>query len=168
MDYLKNKTLLGVVVTVFGAILISIWSDVVPSAMPALKDLPIELYIKIILLLLLLLVASILGYVLYIRTKDYRPRTMKGRFSGINWIAEIDYRAHIQDIGIDIHWLCPKHRTFLGAKDAEVPNCCYRNLFCRKCDELYELKSAGDTIYLEEAQSLIRQEILGKIRIKSI
>jgi len=172
MGYFKDKILpllIGAILTAFGAIAISIWSDLVPAVIPALENLPTQLYIKIILLLLLLLlIVSVLVYVLYMRTRDYKPRTMKGCFSGINWVAEIDYIGKSQEVSIEIHWLCPRHEIFLGCKDAKVPECCYSNLFCRKCDQIYELTSAGDIVYLEEAERIIRQEILSKIRIKNV
>jgi len=170
MSYFKDKLLpflIGGIFAAFSAIVISIWSDLVPSVMPALKSLPTQLYIKIILLLLLLLlIVLVLVSVLYIRTKDYKPRTMKGTYSGFKWVAELDYADKKCGVSIAIHWLCPKHETFLGCKDAKVPECCYSNLFCRKCDRIYEFKSAGDIVYLEEAERIIRQGILSKIRIK--
>jgi hypothetical protein len=172
MNYFKDKLLpllVGAIISSLGAIALSISSDLVPSIMPALKTLPVQLYIKLILLLLLvLLTLSVLAFVLYLRSKDYKPRAMKGSFSGINWVAEINYSDKRHEVSIETHWLCPRHKTFLGLKDAEVPNCSYNNLFCRKCNHLYELKSDGDIVYLEEAERIIRQEILRKIRIKNV
>ena len=172
MNYFKDKILpmlIGSIIASLGALVLSIASDFAPPILPVLEALPVQLYLKLALLLFLVIVViSSLAIVLLFRSKDYKPRSLSGIYSDINWVAEISYKDKGREISFELHWLCPKHKVFLGVKDAEVPNCSYYNLYCRKCDQIYELKSNGDPIYISEAKKVIRQEILQKIRIKYV
>ena len=95
MHYFKDKILpilIGAVTSAVGAIVISISSDLVPSIMPALNELPVQLYIKLILLLLLLLlIMTALLIIIVSKSRTHKPRAMKGSYSGLNWIAELNY-----------------------------------------------------------------------------
>lgn len=172
MSYFKDKILpilIGSIIASLGALVLSIASDFAPPILPVLEALPVQLYLKLVLLLLLVIsVISFLAIVLLWRSKDYKPRSLSGTYSDINWVAEISYKDKKREVSIELHWLCPKHKVFLGVKDAEVPDCRYYNLFCQKCDQVYELKSNGETIYESEAEMVIRQEILRRIRIKNV
>jgi len=169
MNYFKDNILpilIGALLSAIGALLLSISSDLAPPIIPVLNDLPTQLYLKLILLLsLLLVILSVLLVIIALKSKTHKPRSMKGSYSGFKWVAKLDYTDKRRDVSIEMHWLCPSHKTFLGWKDAEVPECVYHNLYCRKCDKVFELKSNNDVVYVEEAERLINQDILSKIRI---
>ena len=76
----------------------------------------------------------------------------------------MDYSGKREEVVIELQWLCPKHAVFLGAKSAEVPETAYHNLWCDKCRQIYEMKSQGDTVYIEEAARIVRRQILGRLR----
>jgi len=172
MNYFKDKILpilIGAIISAIGAIILSISSDLFPSIMPVFETLTVQLYLKLILLLLLLLIIiSFLSIVLFLKSKNYKPLTMKGSYSGFKWVAEIKYDDKKNGVSIEIHWICPKHGIFLGWKDAEVPECNYYNLFCRKCNQIYKLKSNGDVVYVHEVERTIHQDILSKLKIENI
>jgi hypothetical protein len=53
-----------------------------------------------------------------------------------------------------------------GIKSAEVPETTYHTLWCRKCDKFYEMESGGDPVHVEEAEQLVRREILTRLRLE--
>ena len=169
MNFIKQHLialLLGAVLGTLGTLLIGIYSDLAPTLLPVLQAVPIQTYIRIIGFLVLLLAAIIaLAFALYRRGSAFRPQTLSGRKFGLKWRVVIDYQQARRHRAIEIHWLCPKHKVYLGAKNAEVPDCSYYTLYCMKCDRLYEMKSRGDVIYLSEVNDLVQHEILTKIRV---
>lgn len=158
--------LIASVLTGLGAIALSIYSDFVPALIPALQSVPPKTYVKIVLLLLLLLSLVVaVAVALWLKAKPYRPRALFGKAFGFKWSAEIDYSNRREEIEIELQWLCPKHAVFLGKKDAKVPDSAYSNLWCAKCDQVYQLESEGDSVYIEEAGQIVRREILLRLRL---
>ena len=158
--------LVGAILSGLGALSLSIYSDLLPALLPALQNVAPSTFVKIILLLVivLLLVASV-AIAFYLRTKSYRPRSLSGKAFAFAWSAEIDYSGKREEVAIELQWLCPKHAVFLGIKSAEVPETAYYNLWCAKCGQIYQMKSHGDPVYVEEAELIVRREILGRLRL---
>ena len=158
--------LMGSIVSALGALVLGIYADLLPGILPALQNVAAETYIKVIFLLflVLVLVAAVAG-ALYVKTKSYKPRSLSGKAFGFKWSAELDYSKKREETKIELQWLCPKHGVFLGVKSAEIPETAYRNLWCRKCDQIYEMKSAGAPVYVQEAERIIRRKILSKLRL---
>ena len=158
--------LVGSILTGLGALALSIYSDFLPALIPALQNVAPQTYVKIILLLvLLLLLVAAVAIALVVKTKPYRPRVLSGKAFGFRWSAELDYSKKREEVEVELQWLCPKHAVFLGVKSAEVPEAAYHNLWCAKCDRTYEMKSQGDTVYVEEAKQIVRRKILRRLRL---
>jgi hypothetical protein len=104
-----------------------------------------------------------LAIFLRLRFWEFKPRSMKGRFGGLNWVANITYDKERRAVDTEIHWLCPKHKVFLNQKGLEMPGVCHHTLFCTKCNQIYDLKVKNETIYIEEAQMVIKQDILSEV-----
>jgi len=157
---------IGSILSGIGALLIGIYSDVLPVILPSLESISTTIYLKISALLILLLVlTSIIAIVLFLKTKSFMPRTLSGKDFGFEWSAELDYRGQREEVDIDLRWLCPTHSIFFHIKSAEVPNTAYNNLFCPKCDRIYEMESGGDIVYVQDAENIVRRKILGQLRI---
>jgi len=159
--------LIGAALTGLGAVLLSIYADVLPLLLPALTTVPIATLLKVIALLLLSLVlAGLVAVGLFLHSKPKRPLVLYGKEFGLKWVAELDYsRKRNTEVEVEVHWFCPKHRVLLGAKSAEIPDTAYYTLFCAKCDRLYPLEIAGAPVHLEEAKEVVRLGILSKIRL---
>ena len=157
--------LIGAVLSALGALIVSIYGDLLPALLPALRGVAPATYVKVVLLLLLLLgCAAALAIALYQKTKPYRPRALSGKDFGFTWSAELDYSKKREEVEIELQWLCPKHKVFLGAKDAEVPNTAYYRLWCDKCGQFYDMISGGAPVYVQEAERIVRRKILRKLR----
>jgi len=158
--------LIGAILTGFGALALSIYSDFLPALMPAIQSAAPATFVKIILLLaiVLLLVAAV-AIVFYVKTKSYRPRSLSGKAFAFKWSAEIDYSGKREEVAIELQWLCPRHAVFLGIKSAEIPETLYYNLWCAKCGQMYQMKSHGDPVYVQEAEIIVRRQILGRLRL---
>ena len=160
--------LLTAIITALGALFINIFSDVLPAILPFLEKLSLKFYLKIILLLSSLLVISlILATVLAAKLNRQLPRILKGKDYGLNWQCQIAYKRSEIDIKIDtfFNFLCPIHDTFLGLKDANVPECAYHELYCRTCNKTYPIKNKNSVLYVEDAERLLHNQIVRKIRI---
>lgn len=169
MGLLKESVvpaLVGAVLSGLGALVLSIYGDLLPALLPALKNVPSATYVKVVLLLLLLLGCAVaLAIALYQRTKLYRPRALSGKDFGFNWSAELDYSKKREEVEIELQWLCPKHKIFLGIKDAEIPDTAYYRLWCAKCNDFHDMISGGAPVYVQEAERIVRRKILGKLRL---
>ncbi len=158
--------LLGSILSGLGALALSIYSDFLPVLVPALQSVAPHTYVKIILLfVLVLLFVAAVAIVLFVKAKTYRPRSLSGKAFGFRWSAELDYSKKREEVEIELQWLCPKHAVFLGIKSAEVSETAYSNLWCAKCGQIYEMKSHGDTVYVQEAERIIRRRILSQLRL---
>lgn len=158
--------LFGSILSGLGILVVGIYTDFIPALLPALQTIAPVTFVRIILLLLLLLLlVAAVAAVLYFRTKPYQPRSLTGKAFGFKWSAELDYTGKREEVGIELQWFCPKHAVFLGIKPAEVPDAAYYSLWCRKCDHLHEMKSAGDPVYVQEAEEIVRHKILKQLRL---
>lgn len=170
MAYFKDKIipiLIGAFVTVFGALLLSIFSELLPAIPPFLKNVSVSLYLKIILLLsIILLITWILVFVYYEKSKEFKPFKKRGQYKGFKWIADIKEYDPRRGWDVWINFVCPVHDVYLGRKDAEVPECSYSVLWCRHCDKKYPIHAAGDVIHLEEAQTMIKAKVISKLKIR--
>ena len=166
LDSLKDNfatILTTALFTLLGTLLINISSEAFPIILPLLQKLSFHFYLRIITLLTVLLIVSlVLLLVLFSKLKLRQPRMLKGKSYGLRWECEISYNKKLNDIEVTtwFYFLCPKHETHLGRKDANVPNCAYHELYCRKCDKVYTLTNKGTPVYLEDAESLLRNQIL--------
>ena len=169
MNSLKESlvpALVGAVLSSLGALVVGIYSDLLPALLPSLQDVAAGTYVKMILLLFLLLVCAVaLVVALYQKTKPYRPRALSGKDFGFNWSAELDYSKKREEVEIEVQWLCPKHKVFLGAKDAGIPNTAHYRLWCAKCNGFHDMVSGGVSVYVQEAKKIVRRKILSKLRL---
>jgi hypothetical protein len=155
----------GAVLSGLGALAVNIYADFLPALMPALQNVGAETYVKIVLLLLLVLgLVAAVAIALYLKAKPYRPRSLWGKAFGFKWSAELDYTKKREEIEIELQWLCPKHKVFFGIKSAEAPETAYYNLWCAKCGRVYEMTSGGAPVYVQEAESIVRRQILSRLR----
>lgn len=171
MKYFKDKILpilIGSFVTGIIALLASIFSDILPIIYPSLKNLSATLYIKLILLLtVLLLIGLFMLLIFYNKSKEFRPFKKSGKYKDLKWIADIkEYDPH-RGWDIWINFICPVHGVYLGRKDANVPECCYGVLWCSHCNKQYPIYINGDVIHLEEVESIIKDEVIGKLRVSN-
>jgi hypothetical protein len=158
--------LIGAVLSGLGALVLGIYSDLLPVLLPSLQGVAVATYIKVVLLLLLLLACAVaLAIVLYQKTKPYHPRALSGKDFGFNWSAELDYNKKREEVEIELQWVCPKHKVFLGVKDAKIPNTAYYRLWCDKCNEFHDMTSGGAPVYVQEAERIIRRKILSKLKL---
>lgn len=168
MNIVKDNIIpltIGSIIGAIGALILSIYSDVLPVVLPSLEKVPVTIYIKIsILLILLLFLTVIIGVVYFLKSRSFTPRTLSGKEFGFEWSAKLGYRGEQGEVDVELQWLCPKHAVFLHTKSANVPETIYDNLFCPKCDHVYEMKSNGDSVYIQEAASIVRRKILGQIK----
>ena len=169
MKYFKDKILPILIVSfIIGIIswLGSIFSGILTIIYPSLKELPISLCLKIILFLsIFLLITVSIVLILYNKSKEFKPFRKKGKYQGFNWVANIkEYDPH-QGWDIWINFICPIHKVYLGAKDAEVPECCYSVLWCSHCNKQYPIYIKGDIIHLEEAKRNIEDEVISTLRV---
>lgn len=161
------STLIGAILSGLGALALSIYDDFLPALIPSLSNVAPNTYIKLFALLILLFgFAVIIAVVALLKARPYRPRALSGRKFGFQWSAELDYSNKRSEVEIELQWLCPKHGVHLGIKSAEVPETTYHTLWCRKCDKFYEMKSKGDPVHVEEAERLVRREILARLRFE--
>jgi hypothetical protein len=157
--------LVGSILSGLGALALSIYFDFLPALIPALRNVAPQTYAKLILLLVLvLLLVAAIAIAIFLKTKSYRPRALSGKAFGFRWSAELDYSKKREEVKIEVQWLCPKHAVFLGIKSAEIPETTYHNLWCAKCGQIYEMRSQGDTVYVEEADRILRRQILSRLR----
>jgi len=157
--------LLGSIVSALGALALSIYADLLPGLLPALQSVSAETYVKIILLLVLVLsLLTAIAVALYVKARPYRPSSLWGKAFGFKWSAELDYSKKREEIEIELQWLCPKHGVFLGIKSAEIPETAYYNLWCSKCGHIHEMKSGGASVYVQEAERIVRRQILSRLR----
>lgn len=158
--------LIGAVLSGIGLILLSIYSDFLPEIMPALQKIQPHTYLKMLaLLFIVFLLVSAVAVVFFLKTKSYKPRSLSGKEFGFEWSAKLNYSGKREEVDIELQWLCPKHRVFFGIKSAEVPETAYHNLWCAKCNRTHEIKSRGDTVYVEEAKAIVERKILSKLRL---
>lgn len=169
MTFIRDKlvpSLIGLVLGGLGTLVLGIYSDMLPALLPALGNVAPQTYLKIVLLLfLVLLLVTAVAIALYLRAKPYRPRALSGKAFGFEWSAELDYRGKRAEVDIEVQWLCPRHGVFFGRKSAEVPETAYHNLWCAKCGQIYEMKAQGDTVYVEDANRVLRRQILSRLRL---
>ena len=159
--------LVGLVIGGLGTLVLSIYSDLLPAILPALGNVPPQIYVKVVLLLALLLLSVVaLSVALYLRARPYRPRALFGKAFGFKWSAQLDYRGKRDEVDIEIQWVCPKHGVFFGIKSAEITETTYHNLWCAKCATTYEMKANGETVYVEEAVRILERRILGRLRLE--
>lgn len=158
---------IGAILSGLGFLAVGIYTDFLPAFVPALKTIAPETYVKIIsFLFLLFMLAAITAATIYRKARPYRPRALSGKKFGFNWSAELDYSSKRSEVEIDLQWLCPRHGVHLGIKSAEIPETAYHTLWCMKCDKYYEMKSHGDAVHVEEAEKLVRREILKRLRFE--
>lgn len=158
--------LIGAILSGLGILALSIYTDFLPALTLAFQNVAPATFVKILLLLaLVLLLVAAFAIVLYIRTKSYKPRSLTGKAFGFRWSAELDYSGKREEVAIELQWLCPKHSVFLGIKSAEVPETTYYNLWCAKCGNVYHMKSQGDPVYVQEAEIIVRRQILNRLRL---
>jgi len=171
MAYFKDKIipiLIGAVVAMFAASLTSIFSELLPAISPFLKDVSASLYLKVILLLtIVLLITCFIVFIFYEKSKEFKPFKKKGKYKDFKWIADIKEYDPNNGWNIWINFVCPIHDVYLGRKDAEVPECCYGVLWCSHCNKKYPIHTAGDVIHLEEAERMIKDEVISKLKIRS-
>lgn len=169
MNFIRDSIvplLVGSILTGLGALALSIYSDFLPGLIPTLQNVAPKTYVKIVLLLVLVLVLlAAVTITLFLKTKPYKPRSLSNKGFGFKWSAELNYSKKSDEVEIELQWFCPKHDVFLGIKSAGVPNTAYHNLWCAKCARIYEMKSQGDTVYIEEAERIVRRKILDQIRL---
>jgi len=149
-----------------GFLLLSIFSDVLPIIFPALKTLPLVLLLKIILLLLVLSSLSvILNFILWFKSKPYKPNALNGKLLNIPWHAEMVYPAPGVATKIDtrINFLCPKHKTHLQDSQEPFKDRIVKTVYCKNCKDHYHFKSVGSNISLPEAWEMVRSQILNKV-----
>lgn len=168
MNLISDKIVpgfVGAILSGLGFFAVGIYSDVFPAFVPALKTIAPETYVKAVSFLLLLVALVVVAAVaIYLKAKPYRPRALSGKKFGFDWSAELDYSKKRSEVEIELQWLCPKHEVHLGEKSAEIPETAYHTLWCMKCDKFYEMKSHGDVVHVEEAERLVRREILKRLR----
>jgi len=158
--------LVGSILSGLGILAVGIYTDFIPALVPTLQAITPVTFIRIILLLLMLLMlVAAVALVLYFRTKVYKPRSLTGQAFGFKWSAELDYMSKREEVGIELQWYCPKHAVFLGIKPAAVPDAAYYSLWCAKCNRVHEMKSAGDPVYVQEAEIIVRRQILKQLRL---
>lgn len=159
--------LIGAILGGLGTLALSIYDDFLPALIPALTTVSPSTYIKLFALLILLFcLAAIVAVTALLKVRSNRPRVLSGRKFGFRWSAELDYSNKRSGVEIDLQWLCPKHGVHLGVKSAEIPETTYHTLWCHKCDKYYEMKSKGDSVHVEEAERLVRREILAGLRFE--
>jgi hypothetical protein len=95
----------------------------------------------------------------------YKPKSMKGQFGGVRWVADIKYDESGNAVDAEINWLCPKHKIPLQYKDCEISDNSYTSLFCTICNKTYDIKLTDATISPQEAQIAVKQDILTEIEI---
>lgn len=170
MAYFKDKIipiLIGAFVTALGSLLVSIFSELLPAISPFLNNVPASLYLKLILLLcVVLLITWALLFIYYEKSKEFKPFKKRGRYKGFKWIADVKEYNPKRGWDIWINFICPVHDVYLGSKDAKVPECSYSVLWCRHCDKEYPIHAAGDVIHLEEAKTMIEDDVISKLKIK--
>lgn len=171
MEYFKDKIiplLIGSLLAGFVALLESIFSDILPMIYPSLNNIPISLYIKIILFFATLLTVSFfLLLIFYNKSKKFKPFKKTGKYNDLKWIADIkEYDPH-RGWDIWINFICPIHGVYLSRKDAEVPNCCYGVLWCNHCNKEYPFEIENSIVYLEEVEAIIKDEVISKIRLEN-
>lgn len=171
MNYMKQH-IIPILITAFisfiGYILLSIFSDILPIIIPALSKLSMGIYLKMVLLLMVVIVILVLIISAVIsKSKPYRPRTDKGKLYNISWSAEIEYMngEKMCDIRTYISWFCPKHQTPLSSQQANVSRKAVHTLYCDRCNKAHDIKNRNTIMYLEEAEMIVRQQILDKINI---
>lgn len=170
MDIINNKIIPGLIGAIISGIFLlsaSIYSDFLPKIMPSLLSVSVEIYLKIIsLLFLLLLLAAAIAIAFYRKTLEFKPLALRGHDFGYDWSAKIAYSGKRDDIEIELQWLCPKHKVFLGAKSAEISETAYYVLWCGKCDQIHSMISGGSPVYLQEAKNIVERKILEKLRVQ--
>ena len=170
MNFIRDNITPALVGAIFGGLCffaVGIYTDFLPAFAPALKTIAPETYVKIIsFLFLLAILITITAVTIYLQARPYRPRALSGKKFGFHWSAELDYTNKRSEVEIELQWLCPKHKVYLGIKSAEIPETAYHTLWCMKCDQFYEMQSNGDTVHVEEAEKLVRREILKRLRFE--
>lgn len=170
MNFIRDNIIPALVGSILSGIALfaaEIYTDFLPAFIPALKTIAPETYVKIILFLVLLLVlVAMTATAIYLKARPYRPRALSGKKFGFRWSAEIDYSNKRSEADIELQWLCPKHKVYLGIKSAKIPETMYSTLWCMNCDKLYEIKSLGDVVHLEQAEAIVRREILERLRFE--
>lgn len=170
MEIINNKIIPGLIGAIISGICLlvaSIYSDLLPELMPSLLNISIETYLKLIsLLFLVLLLVAAIAVAFYRKSVEFKPLVLRGRDFGYDWSAKIDYEGKHNDIEIELQWLCPQHKIFLGAISAEVPETTYYVLWCRKCDQIHSMESGGSPVYLQEAQNIVERKIFEKLRVQ--
>ena len=169
MKYFKDQILpilIGAFITGVITLLASIFSDILPAIYPSLKGLSAVLYLKLLLLLtILLLISLLMMFLFYNKSKEFRPFKKNGKYKDFKWIADIKEYDPRRGWDIWINFLCPVHGVYLGNKDAKVPECSYHVLWCSHCNKEYPFHINGDAIHLEEIENVIKDKIIGKLRI---
>jgi hypothetical protein len=160
------SAIFGAVVSAVATLTVGIYGDLLPSLMPALDGVSAGTYVKIVLLLLILLSLVLAAcVVLYMKSTVYKPRALFGKTFGYRWSAELDYNKKPGEIDIEVQWLCPVHKVWLGAKSANVPETTYSRLWCRKCDGFHDMIISGAPAYAEEASRIVQRSILSRLRL---
>lgn len=167
MNYFKDKIvpiLIGAILSAIGALLISIFTDIYPLMIPALRNITSGIYIKIIFFVFLgLIISIVLNLVLFSKNKNRIKTTYTGKYKGLRWKADIEIHANLYDkYQIHVMWICPIHDVFFSRKDALVENSSYSILYCKKCNKEYQIRSKGAVIYPEEAGQIIETKIRTK------
>lgn len=144
---------------------VAVWNDVLTSILPALKQAAPESLLR----WLALFVLAFLGMAgwavsLWLKRKPYRPPLVTGRKFGYAWSAAITYQGQ-DGFTVWVSWTCPKHKVDLGSVSANVPETTYSQLWCHQCGKVHPLHAAGDRIYVEQAEEVVRKEIMSKIRL---
>lgn len=140
--------IVGAVISAVATLIVGIYGDLLPSLMPALDGVSAGTYVKIVLLLLIVLgLVLALCVVLYMKSKPYKPRALSGKAFGYRWSAELEYDRRPGEVVIEVQWLCPAHKVWLGAKSANVPETTYNRLWCRKCDGFHDMMVGGAPVY---------------------
>jgi hypothetical protein len=162
------SAVVGAVISAVAALVVGIYGDLLPSVMPALERVSAGTYVKIVVLLLIVLALVVVACaVLYMKGKPYKPRALSGKAFGYRWSAELEYDRRPGDVDIEVQWICPVHKVWLGAKSANIPETTYSRLWCRKCDRFHDMIVGGAPMYAEEAKRIVRRSILGRLRLEA-
>jgi hypothetical protein len=165
----RDKILLlviGAVVSAVATLIVGIYGDLLPAVLPALERVPAGTYAKtIVLLLIVLALVAATCVILYMKSKPYRPRALAGTKFGYRWSAELEYDRRSGEVDIEVQWICPRHKVWLGAKSAEIPETTYSRLWCMKCNGFHDMMVGGAPMYAEEASRIIQRDILSRLRV---
>jgi len=116
-------------------------------------------------LIFIILILFCLLLFFYKNSKAFKPCRIKGKYKSIKWIADIKEYDKKKGWDIWFYFVCPIHKTYLGRKDANVPDCAYGVLWCQHCNKEYPFHEKKSIIHLEEVKSILRNKVASKLKI---